>query len=180
MQHIFLPYGSILQIRKRVIITRAKTVAQSYTEQVHIVMPEHINGNKRLFGGRLLEWIDVVAGVVARRHSECEVTTACIDHLEFLSDVRVSSTIVLKGKITYVGTTSMEVRIDTFVEHLDGTRAYVNKAFLVMVALDENQRPTPVPSLHLQTEQEIKENEQAKKRKIHREWLAKYQRECEI
>ena len=158
---------------------KAKTVAQSYTEQVHIVMPTHINGNQRLFGGRLLEWIDVVAGVVARRHAECEVTTACIDHLVFLSDVRTSSTVVLSGKITYVGTTSMEVRVDTYVEHLDGSRAYVNRAFLVMVALDKRDKPVKVPQLLLQTEQEIKENEQAKQRKKHREWLMKYQSECD-
>ncbi|MHB8065230.1 MAG: acyl-CoA thioesterase, partial [Ruminiclostridium sp.] len=53
-----------------------KTVSDSRTEQVQILMPEHINGFNRLFGGRLVEWIDVVAAVVARRHSGRNVTTA--------------------------------------------------------------------------------------------------------
>ena len=62
-----------------------KTVAQSRTEQIQILMPEHINGYQRLFGGKLMEWIDVVAGVVARRHSNSEVTTASVDNLQFKS-----------------------------------------------------------------------------------------------
>ena len=53
----------------------SKRVADSRAEQIHILMPEHITGYKRLFGGRLMEWIDIVAGVVARRHSGCNVTT---------------------------------------------------------------------------------------------------------
>ena len=56
-----------------------KTVAQTRTEQIQILMPEHINGYKRLFGGKLMEWIDVVAAVAARRHSNRNVTTAAVD-----------------------------------------------------------------------------------------------------
>ena len=76
---------------------KAKTVAQSRTEQIQILMPQHINGYKRLFGGVLMEWIDVVAGVVARRHSNSEVTTASVDNLQFKSPAYVNSTIILVG-----------------------------------------------------------------------------------
>lgn len=93
-----------------------KKVSESKTEQIQILMPQHINGYKRLFGGVLMEWIDVVAGVVARRHANSEVTTASVDNLQFKSPAYVNSTIILIGKITYVGTTSMEVRVETFVE----------------------------------------------------------------
>ena len=58
-----------------------KTIADSITEQIQIIMPEHINGYGRLFGGKLMEWIDVVAAVVARRHCNCNVTTVSVDHL---------------------------------------------------------------------------------------------------
>ena len=51
---------------------RAKRVSESRTEQIQILMPEHINGYDRLFGRPLMEWIDVVAAVVARRHSGCK------------------------------------------------------------------------------------------------------------
>ena len=131
-----------------------KRVADSRAEQIQILMPEHINGYKRLFGGRLMEWIDIVAGVVARRHSGCNVTTAAIDNLQFEGAAHVNSTIVLQGRITHVGNTSMEVRVDTFVEHLDGSRTKVNRAYLVMVALDENEKPTAVPGLVLETEED--------------------------
>ncbi len=142
----------------------SKRVSDSQTEQIQIVMPEHINGYERLFGGQLIEWIDVVAAVVARRHSNREVTTASIDNLQFKSAAYVNSTIVLKGRITYVGHTSMEVRVDTYVETLDGNRLHINKAYLVMVALDENQKPCTVPGLILTTDEEKTEWEAGQKR----------------
>lgn len=88
-----------------------KRVSDSMTSQVQIIMPEHINGYHRLFGGQLVEWIDVVAGVVARRHSNRNVTTAFIDHLHFKAPAYANDTVVIKGRITYVGRTSMEVRV---------------------------------------------------------------------
>lgn len=145
-------------------IQNTKHVSDSRTEQIQILMPEHINGYKRLFGGKLVEWIDIVAGVVARRHSNKNVTTVSIDNLQFKAPAFVNSTIVLIGKITYVGKTSMEVRVDTFVETLEGEKTLINKAYLVMVALDDNQIPTPVPRLILDTDEEKNEWESGVKR----------------
>ncbi len=138
-------------------LTEAKRVAASKTTQIQILMPEHINGYNRLFGGKLMEWIDVVAAVAARRHSGCNVTTACIDNLVFKDGAHVNSTIVLEGQLTYVGTTSMEVRVDTFVERLNGEKKHINRAYLIMVALDEHERPTPVPRLICDTDEEREE-----------------------
>ena len=132
-----------------------KRVADSFTSHVEILMPGDMNGYGRLFGGKLMQWIDVVAGVVARRHAETEVTTACIDHLEFQAPAHVNDTLTLEGRITYVGTTSMEVRVDTFVEALGGARTRVNRAYFVMVALDPaTHRPTAVPPLLLETDED--------------------------
>jgi acyl-CoA hydrolase len=142
----------------------SKKVSDSRTEQIQIVMPEHINGFNRLFGGKLMEWIDVVAAVVARRHSGCNVTTASIDNLQFKAAAHVNSTIFLLGQITYVGKTSMEVRVDTFVEELNGTRRMINKAYLVLVALDEADHPTQVPGIIPETDEEKTEWEAACKR----------------
>lgn len=142
----------------------AKRVIDSLTEQVQIIMPSHINGADRLFGGQLVEWIDVVAAVVARRHSGCNVITAAIDNLQFKAGAFVNNTLVLIGRITYVGNTSMEVRVDTYVENLSGIRKVVNRAYLVLVALDEEGNPTKVPQLILETESERAEWESGKKR----------------
>lgn len=131
----------------------AKTVSNSRTEQVQIIMTEHINGYGRLFGGKLVEWIDVVAAVVARRHCNREVTTVSIDNLQFKAAAYANDTVILIGEITYVGNTSMEIRVDAFVEELDGTRSQINSAYLVMVALDENENPVSVPKLTLESPQ---------------------------
>lgn len=135
----------------------SKRVSESRTEQVQILMSKDINGANRLFGGRLMEWIDVVAAVVARRHSERTVTTAAIDSLEFHAPAYLNNTLCMVGRITYAGRTSMEIRVDSFTEDLHGKRVLINRAYLVMVALDENDRPVQVPGLTLETPEEEQE-----------------------
>lgn len=136
----------------------------SRTIQTQILLSQHINGSGRLFGGQLMQWIDIVAAVAARRHAGCNVTTASIDTLHFKSPAYVNDTILLEGVVTYVGRTSMEVRVDTFVENLNGERHMINRAYLVLVALDENDHSTPVPPLRLETDEERAEWEAGKRR----------------
>lgn len=145
-----------------------KRVSESRTEQVQILSQGTLNGYKRLFGGKLMEWIDVVAAVTARRHSGRNVTTAAVDSLEFREAAYANDTLVIIGYITYTGNTSMEICVKTYVESLDGTRRLINKAYVIMVALDENERPTHVPGLILETEEEKREWEQALQRKTER------------
>ncbi len=132
----------------------AKTVDASRTETVHIVRPNHLNGANRLFGGLLMQWIDEVAGIVAKRHSMCNVTTASVDNLTFLHGAYQNEMVVIKGKVTWVGTSSMEVCVDTYVENHLGERNRINNAHFMMVALDENENPVRVPRLILQTDDE--------------------------
>ena len=132
----------------------SKTVADSRVETVHIVRPNHLNGANRLFGGILMQWIDEVAGIVAKRHCMGNVTTASVDNLTFLSGAYQNDMIVIRGKLTWVGNTSMEVCVDTYVESPNGKRVRINNAHFMMVALDENDKPMPVPRLILQTEDE--------------------------
>lgn len=141
-----------------------KRVSDSISEQIQILMPQDINGTGRLFGGKLVEWIDIVAGVVARRHSECNVITAAIDNLQFKEGAYINDTLVVIGRLTYVGRTSMEVRIDTYVEDLSGMRKPINRAYLVLVAIDEEGNPQTVPRLVIETESERAEWEGAIKR----------------
>ena len=141
-----------------------KRVSDSRTEQSYLLMPKHINGYGRLFGGTLLQWIDELAGIVARRHCGHEITTASIDQLNFKSPAYVNETVVLVGRVTYVGSTSMEIRIDTYVEALDGMRRMINRAYVVMVAIDEEGKGLPVPGLLVESENEKAEWEGGKKR----------------
>lgn len=143
----------------------AKRVTDSMAETVHVVRPNHLNGANRLFGGILMQWIDEVAGIVAKRHAMTNVITASVDNLRFIKGAYQNEMVVIVGKLTYVGTTSMEVRVDTYVENRSGIRKAINSAYFVMVALDENDKPVSVPKLIVETEEEKGEWEAAEKRR---------------
>ena len=143
----------------------AKRVADSMAETVHIVRPNHLNGANRLFGGILMQWIDEVAGIVSKRHAMANVITASVDNLRFIKGAYQNEMVVIVGKLTYVGTTSMEVRVETYVENKSGIRKAINSAYFVMVALDENDKPVSVPKLIVETEEEKLEWEAAEKRR---------------
>jgi len=145
-----------------------KRVSESKTLHTEIVMSSHVNGAGRLFGGLLMQWIDVVAAVVARRHSQMDVITASISSLEFKAPAHLNDTIELVGQIVYAGRTSMEIRVDTFVESLSRKRTHVNRAYLTMVALDANGRPSPVPALIPGTNEDKEEYRAAEARRNER------------
>lgn len=150
-----------------------KPVSASRTEQVQILMFNTMNGYMRLFGGRLMEWIDIVAAVVARRHCGCNVTTAAVDSLVFLAPAHANDTILLKGWMTYTGRTSMIVRVDTYREDLDGTRQLINAATLTLVAIGDDERPVEVPPVIPETEEEKAAYEEAKAYYEYRKQLKK-------
>lgn len=143
---------------------KRKTVSDSAVEQSYLLMPRHINGSGRLFGGQLVAWIDEVAGIVGKRHSESDIVTACIDNLIFKAGAYLNDTVVVRGHLTYVGRSSMEVRVDTYRESLNGTRVMINRAYVVMVAVDENGKSKPVPGLIIEGESAKAEWEAAQKR----------------
>lgn len=144
---------------------KKKCVDDSKTEQFRLLKYEDINGANRLFGGKLMAWIDEVAGVTARRHCETQVTTACIDNLQFKEPAFLGNMVVIIGRITYIGRSSMEVRVDSYVEDAQGFRRPINRAYVTMVALDENEHPRAVEfGLELKTETEKIEWESGKRR----------------
>ena len=143
----------------------AKRVEDSLTEQQYLLTPSHLNHYGRLFGGQLMMWIDEVAGIVARRHANSLITTAAVDNLQFKGPAYVEQVVVLVGKLTHVGHSSMEVRVDSYVEDLDGTRRVINRAYLVEVAIDREGKPIEVPGLILETEVQKAEWEGAERRK---------------
>lgn len=142
-----------------------KKVSDSTTEQIHMIMYHHINGINRLFGGQLLSWIDEVAGITAKRHCGRDATTVAIDNLHFKSGVYLNDLLVLVGKVTYVGNTSLEVRVDSYIEKSDGSRHAINRAYFVMVSMGDDDKPTPVPPLILENEGERMEWANAEKRR---------------
>lgn len=146
-------------------MTEERTVQDSLVETVHMIRPNHMNAAGRLFGGMLMQWLDEVAGLVAKRHTRSNVITASVDNLRFIHGAYSGEMVVIIGKATYVGNTSMEVRVDTYMEGYDGVRKPINRAYVTLVAMDENDRPTPVPRLILETEAERAEWEAGEKRR---------------
>lgn len=142
-----------------------KTVSESRIEQVYQVRPEHLNGAGRLFGGKLMEWIDELAGLVGIRHAQQDVITASIDNLKFIRGAYLKDIIVLIGRVTFVGRTSMEVRVDTYIESMEGIRKPINRAYLTLVAVDADGKPIEVPGLILETEAQKAEWEAGIKRR---------------
>ena len=137
------------------------------TTTVQIVMPQHCNGyaRPRLFGGQIMAWIDVIGAVAARRYTQKAVTTVCIDNLTFLKPAYLNDTVVQEACVTWTGRTSLEVRVDSMVERLDGSRELINRAYLVFVALDEEDRPSAVPTFVPETVEEKIEYAAAEQRR---------------
>ena len=129
------------------------------TTSVQIVLAQHCNGYKkpRLFGGQIMAWIDIVGAVAARRYTQKAVTTVCIDNLNFLNPAYLNDTVVQEATVTWTGRTSLEVRVDSLVEKLDGSRELINRAYVVFVALDDEDKPTPIPQFVPETLEEKQE-----------------------
>ena len=138
------------------------------SSQIQIVMPPHVNGTGRLFGGQLMAWIDVTAAVEARRHTHCQVITAAVDKLRFLGPAFLDETIRLDARVTWTGRTSLEVRVDSFVESLSGTERLINRAYLVFVALDNKGKPVPIPPFVPVTDEEKLEWQEGEERRKER------------
>jgi acyl-CoA hydrolase len=143
------------------------TPDQTRCVMTQIVMPTHTNGAAGvMFGGVMMQWIDVCSGVAAMRHAAGSILTASIDRLDFLSPVRVGEIVVLQAKVNYAGKTSMEVgcRVDT-EDMVSGERRYVTKAYLTFVAVDAHGKPRPIPPLELVTDDDHRRHAAAEIRK---------------
>ncbi len=146
-----------------------KTVNDSRTIMTQTVFPNDVNNNGTLYGGRLLDWIDTIAGIVAKRHCRTSVVTASIDSLNFLNPIYQRDIVTLEGWINYVGRTSMEVEVRVTSEN--PTTADTSKtcrAFLTYVATDESGEPQEVPRLLLENDDEKERYEMAKQRRKER------------
>jgi acyl-CoA hydrolase len=135
-------------------MSSALTPAATRCVMTQIVMPGHTNGASGvLFGGTLVQWIDVCAGVAAMRHAAGAVVTASIDRLDFMVPVRLGDVVLLQAQVNYARTTSMEVgcRVET-EDPRTRERRYTTKAYLTFVAVDGVGRPRPVPALLLESD----------------------------
>ena len=127
---------------------------ESKAEMTIIMLPSDANPKGNVFGGVILKYVDLIAGLVAKRHSgRANVVTASIDRMTFLKPVFIGNALILSARLNYVRRSSMEVEVNVESEDLDeNTLVHAGTAFVTMVALDKYGKPTDVSSLLLENE----------------------------
>lgn len=134
---------------------KAKTPSDSKTITTQIVLPNHTNPHKNLFGGQLLGWIDIVGVIAAQRHSGRVVVTASVNNVSFSKPIKESDVITLEAKVSRAFNSSMEVFVDVYVENnFTGEVSKRNEAIYTFVAVDQNGGTISVPELIPETEEE--------------------------
>jgi acyl-CoA hydrolase len=135
-----------------------------------LVLPQHANVHGSVLGGTVMHWIDLAAAIVANRHSRRPVVTASFDEMSFLAPIQIGQLALIRARITLADRSSMEIRVDVESEDLiSGERRRTGTAFVTFVALDPvTRRPTPVPPLELETDEERAEHAHALERRRER------------
>ncbi len=143
---------------------------ESRATMTELMMPNMANGNGNVFGGVLLSLVDRAASVAAIRHARSACVTVSVDRVEFREPIHVGELVTAKASVNYVGRTSIDVGVRVEAEAIvTGERRHTNSCYLTFVAIDEDGKPTPVPPLVLETEEERVWHEHAKLRRRLRE-----------
>lgn len=132
-----------------------KRPADSTVTMTEFVLPNDANAIGTVFGGKVLQWIDVAGAIVAARHSRRIAVTASIESVSFHAPLRVGHIAILEGRLNGVGRTSMEVSVEVSGEDpLTGERYSTTSAVITFVARNETGTPVPVPPLLAETDED--------------------------
>ena len=157
-----------------------KTTDKSRVVMAQVMNPLDANPAGNVHGGSIMKLIDTVAGAVARRHTRTNVVTASIDRLDFHSPVFIGDFLTLRASLNMVGKTSMEVGVRVETENLaTGDVRHTASAYVTMVALGDDSKPTEVPPLILETDEESRRNREAKARRRMRLEERKKEKACQ-
>ncbi|MFC7391770.1 acyl-CoA thioesterase [Scopulibacillus cellulosilyticus] len=144
----------------------AKYVNESRSVKSAHVLPPDTNHHGTMFGGKLMSYIDDIAAIAANRHARKPCVTASTDSVDFLIPIKEGSSVCLEAFVTYAHNTSMEVFVKVITEDLiTGKRELCTTSFLTFVALDENGKPSKVPNVIPQSEEEKMLHESAPDRR---------------
>ena len=137
---------------------KGKRPSDSEAQMTVMMLPSDANPKGNVFGGVILKHVDLIAGLVAKRHSgRANVVTASIDRMVFLKPVFIGNALIISAKITYVRRSSMEIEVNVEAEDLDdNTKVHAATAFVTMIALDKYGKPTKVPHLILDDDNDRK------------------------
>lgn len=145
---------------------KPKAARESYTVTTEQVLPNDTNPIGTLFGGRLLQWIDITAGIAAHRHCNKVCVTASVNNVSFAIPVKLGDIVTLEAKVSRTFNTSVEVHVDVWVANWTGNdKRKCNTAILTFVAVDQAGVPQPVPPVIPETEEEKKRFDGALRRR---------------
>ncbi|SDQ11703.1 acyl-CoA thioesterase [Virgibacillus salinus] len=156
----------------------SKACSYSLAVKTSHVLPPDTNSHGTLFGGKLMAHIDDVGAIAAGRHARKPVVTASTDSVDFLAPVKEGDTICVEAFVTWTHNTSMEVFVKAVTEDLlTGDRKVCTTAFMTFVAVDDDGRPTPIPSVYPVTSQQENLHESAPVRAERRKERRKHSKE---
>ena len=146
-----------------------KPISASRVTLSQLMHPEHANLLGNVHGGWIMKLVDEAAALACMRHAQKKVVTVAIDSMTFRKPIRIGDLIILNAEVSYTGRTSMEAEVHVLAENpLTGDRTHTNTAYLVYVALDNDGRPSQVPPLQAETEEEKQKMHQATERQKRR------------
>lgn len=135
----------------------AKSVRASQTTITELMIPSYANFGGKIHGGILLSLMDKVAYATSSKHAGTYCVTVSVDKVEFLQPVEVGELVSLHASINYVGRTSLVVGIRVESENVKtGTVKHTNSSYFTMVAKGDDDKPTEVPKLMLESREDIK------------------------
>ena len=133
----------------------AKPPRASRVEMTELVLPGDTNALGTIFGGKVMQWIDIAASVAGMRHSGGNVVTASIDGLTFLTPIHLGEIVRLQAQVNFVGKTSMEIGVRVEAENpRTAARRYTTKAYLTFVAIDGDGKPRAIPALAFEDDED--------------------------
>ena len=147
----------------------AKPIRDSRVTLSQLMHPEHANLLGNVHGGWIMKLVDEADALACMRHAQRKVVTVAIDSMVFRQPIRLGDLVIINAEVSYAGSTSMEAEVQVLAENpLTGEQTHTNTAYLVYVALDDVGRPTSVPRLQAETEEEKLRLQRAEERQAHR------------
>lgn len=143
-----------------------RTVKETSLRVAYAVTPADANPVGNVHGGVIMKHIDNTGGIVSLRHARRFCVTASVDRLDFHNPAYIGDLLVFKASVNLVGRTSMEVGVRVESENMvTGEIRHIASAYLTFVCLGDDRRPVPVPPLILESEDDLRRNRQAAKRR---------------
>mgnify|MGYP001450700045 CR=1 FL=1 len=146
-----------------------KTVKETHVVMHELILPNDTNNLDTVFGGKVMQYMDLCAAMSAYKFARTAVVTASVDRLDFLAPAVVGDMLILKSSVNYSHNTSMEIGVRIDAENVKtGKRRHTASAYLTFVSLGKNKKPQKVNSIIPETGDEKRRYDEGKQRHAQR------------